>query len=77
MHSIVKQVQYEIAQQEKVLYWDWQTAMGGECPMLDWFDQGLVRKDLVHFTSAGYQESAKRFYADLISFFEQYQNFKP
>lgn len=71
MHSAVKQVQHAVAQQEKVLYWDWETAMGGECPMLDWQEQGLVGKDLVHFTGAGYQESARRFYADLIDLLER------
>lgn len=68
MHAAVKRVQHEVAQQEKVLYWDWETAMGGQCPMLEWQELGLVGKDLVHFTGAGYKESAQRFHADLMEF---------
>src|SRR5690606_2432993 len=41
MHAAVKRVQHEVAQQEKVLYWDWETAMGGQCPMLEWQELGL------------------------------------
>jgi len=67
MHSAVKQAQLAVAQQERTLYWDWQSAMGGACPMLEWQSRGWAGKDLVHFTLAGYDESALRFHADLMA----------
>ncbi|WP_323012145.1 hypothetical protein [Castellaniella sp.] len=64
-HKAVKQAQLTVAKSQHTLYWDWESAMGGACPMLDWQARGLVGKDLVHFTLDGYQESARRLYLDL------------
>ncbi|CAM4060054.1 GDSL-type esterase/lipase family protein [Kerstersia similis] len=68
MHDTVRQVQWEIASEEKTLFWDWKQAMGGACPMLEWQQREWVGKDLVHFTMEGYQESARRFLADFLVF---------
>lgn len=67
-YDIVKQVQYEIARSERVLYWDWQQAMGGACSIEKWEQEGLAGKDKVHLTIAGYRLSAEIFYRDLMSF---------
>ncbi|MFT0533085.1 GDSL-type esterase/lipase family protein [Castellaniella hirudinis] len=64
-HKTVKQAQLTVAKSQHTLYWDWESAQGGACPMLDWQARGLVGKDLVHFTRDGYQESARRLYLDL------------
>lgn len=69
MHALVRQVQARVARQERVLFWDWSRAMGGGCAMLDWQARGWAGKDLVHFTLAGYQESARRFHEGFRAFF--------
>ena len=63
----VKQAQLRVAQQEKTLYWDWQKAMGGDCSILQWQQEGLAARDLVHFSNSGYQRSAEILYNDLMS----------
>ncbi len=65
--TAIKNIQREVAQQEKTLYWDWQQAMGGDCKMQNWRDQGLAAKDLVHFTKDGYNQNAALFWEDLKS----------
>lgn len=67
-YSQVRQIQQEVAKQEKTLYWDWQTAMGGPGMIKKWQLLDLARSDLVHLTKQGYIESAKIFYRDLIRF---------
>lgn len=68
-HEAVKRIQQAVAQAEHTLYWDWQDAMGADaCPMLAWQARDWVGRDLVHFTLAGYQESARRLYRDLSRF---------
>lgn len=70
MHEAVKHAQLEAARQEKTLYWDWEAAMGGECPSLEWQARGWVGPDLIHFTDEGYRESSRRFYRALMNFLE-------
>ena len=50
----LQQMQREVATSQHTLYWDWQAAMGGECSMKSWINQGLARSDGVHFTASGY-----------------------
>jgi len=64
----IRQIQQEVAKQQKTLYWDWQTAMGGEGIIEKWLFLDLARPDLVHLTKQGYIESAKIFYRDLVTF---------
>lgn len=51
----IQNLQREVAQAERTLFWDWQQAMGGECSMKTWINQGLANKDGVHFNHAGYR----------------------
>lgn len=67
-YEMVKQTQYQVARSERVLYWDWQQAMGGPCSIEKWEQEELAGKDKVHLTSAGYKLSARLFYRDLMSF---------
>lgn len=67
-YEIVKQTQYAIARSERVLYWDWQQAMGGPCSIEKWESEELAGRDKVHLTSQGYKLSARLFYRDLMSF---------
>ncbi|MFT8274399.1 GDSL-type esterase/lipase family protein [Kerstersia gyiorum] len=71
MHDTVRRVQWEVAREEKALFWDWKQAMGGACPMLEWQQREWVGKDLVHFTMEGYQESSRRFLSDFFGFLNQ------
>lgn len=68
LFSQIKQIQTQVAKEEKTLFWDWQQAMGGSCIIEKWQLMGLAKPDLVHQTQQGYIESAKIFYADLIEF---------
>ena len=62
----MQQMQRDIAQQEQILYWSWQAAMGGACSMKSWMAQGLGARDGVHFTAQGYQTAAGKLADDLI-----------
>lgn len=64
----IRQIQQEVAKQQKTLYWDWQTAMGGEGMIEKWYWLDLARPDFIHLTKKGYIESAKTFYNDLMIF---------
>lgn len=55
----------QLAQQHGTLYWSWQEAMGGECSMKSWIEQGLAVKDGVHFTKIGYQTAGDDLYTNL------------
>lgn len=61
----VRQNLRQIAQQHGTLYWDWQEAMGGECSMKSWIEQGLGAKDGVHFSKQGYQTAGDDLYNNL------------
>lgn len=66
--NLVKQIQLDVAQSEKTLYWDWQKAMGGSCTIDKWAVQKLAQKDFVHLTRAGYEKTATIFYEDFLDF---------
>ncbi len=57
----IQQIQSEIAQEQKTLYWDWQQAMGGKCKVPQLINDGLMQKDGIHFTLTGYRYSADKF----------------
>lgn len=66
--TAIQNVQYQVAQQKHTLYWNWEQAMGGGCSMKSWINQGLGRKDGVHFSEAGYQKIGQALAEDLLSF---------
>lgn len=57
--TAMQEIQRNIAKKEKLLYWSWQGAMGGECSMKKWQSRGLANKDGVHFSAQGYRQSAQ------------------
>lgn len=64
--SSIQQMQQRIARDEKIMYWSWQNAMGGECSMKSWMSQGLAAKDGIHFSGKGYRQAADRLADSLI-----------
>ncbi len=64
LDSVQHQLQ-QIASKNHTLYWDWQEAMGGECSMKSWVQQGLAASDGVHFSRAGYNRVANDLYDNL------------
>lgn len=65
--SAVQSMQREVAQSMHTLFWDWQKAMGGNCSMKSWINQGLGRTDGVHFSVAGYQRLGRSLASDLLN----------
>lgn len=65
--TALQRMQYQVAQEQKTLFWDWQKAMGGSCSMKRWIGQGKALKDGVHFSVAGYQQLGKKLAHDLLS----------
>lgn len=63
--TAIRTIQKEVAKQQHTLYWDWSTAMGGNCSMRGWVAKGLANKDYVHLTANGYQQSANQLYKSL------------
>jgi len=54
---VIKQIQYEIAMENKLAFWDLEAFMGGEGAMSRWVNASpaLGRKDYVHFSDEGAQ----------------------
>lgn len=61
--ALVAQVQREVATEAGCVFWDWQAATGGPGSMVAWrlHQPPLAGWDFIHFTQAGYEESARRF----------------
>lgn len=49
----VRRVQRAVADRLGVAWWDWQARMGGACAARRWVASDLMRRDYVHFRSAG------------------------
>lgn len=66
IHTLIGQVQAEVAAQNGCLAWSMQDAMGGAGSAYQWARKNppLMAPDLIHFTPAGYRELADRFMAD-------------
>ncbi|WP_051919508.1 GDSL-type esterase/lipase family protein [Basilea psittacipulmonis] len=62
----VQAMQLRLAKKHHLLYWSWQSAMGGKCSMRKWIKRGLGRKDGVHFTAAGYERAGKNLAQEII-----------
>jgi|AraplaCL_Cvi_mMS_1032058.scaffolds.fasta_scaffold00197_22 lysophospholipase L1-like esterase len=58
----VIEIQKAVAQRNRVLFWDWQAFMGGDCSISRWQANELARNDLVHLTADGYRKSAEGLY---------------
>lgn len=67
-YQVVKDVQQRVAKSERVLFWDWQKAMGGACSIEQWEREELASRDKVHLSAPGYRLSARMFYKDLMGF---------
>ena len=63
----VQQMQQDVAQSMHTLHWDWQQAMGGNCSMKSWINQGLGRADGVHFSANGYNKIGQMLANDLLN----------
>lgn len=66
LHHVIA-IQQSIAQRERLLYWDWQQFMGGDCAIRSWVLRDLARPDQVHLTVAGYKRSANALFDALES----------
>lgn len=61
----IQQVQRRVASQMRTLYFDWQQAMGGNCSMKRWMQEGLARSDGVHFSAEGYSRTGNAIFDGL------------
>ncbi|MBN2805230.1 MAG: hypothetical protein JXR22_01110, partial [Prolixibacteraceae bacterium] len=64
--TAVIEAQREAAMREKVAFWNFRKAMGGEGAMVKWVDDGLGRSDYAHLTAAGAEKAATIFVNDLM-----------
>lgn len=71
----VQTIQRETAVAEKLLYWDWAAAMGGDCAIQRYAEANppLARPDLVHFTEDGYARSGSALYDALMQKYQQFR----
>src|SRR5262249_15105621 len=69
----VRDVQREIAQRYRLMYWNWASIMPRECGAHACFTSSppLMAKDHVHFTIEGYKKSADQFLNTLIPIIEK------
>ena len=64
-----------VAQQSGCAVWDLYTLMGGSKSIMRWYSSGLVAKDKLHFTKAGYQLQGRLlFSAFMKSYFSHLEN---
>lgn len=63
--AAVRSAQRAVAAEVGLAYWDWARAMGGECAMYQWRDQGLTYRDAVHFNRQGGAKLGAQLQADL------------
>lgn len=68
----VRQVQRQIARENRWLYWDWSALMGGRCGIARWEKQQLARADHVHMTPRGYSLSAQALFEALMARYQQF-----
>ncbi|PHI29347.1 GDSL-like Lipase/Acylhydrolase [Budvicia aquatica] len=64
--SQIVEIQRQVAQNNKALFWDWRAFMGGECSIQNWAADGNARPDLVHLSQDGYKKSADAMYQQLM-----------
>jgi lysophospholipase L1-like esterase len=64
----VREAQRKLAEREGAVFWNWASIMPKECGADRWLNQspGLMAKDHLHFTIAGYKKSAAAFLDTLI-----------
>jgi lysophospholipase L1-like esterase len=69
----VRELQEQIAKRYKLVYWNWASIMPAECGADRWANMSppLVAKDRVHFTMAGYRQTATQFLKVLLPVIEQ------
>lgn len=64
----VEQALIELADEQNAAVWDQYKIMGGMGSSVDWVKAGLMRKDRVHFTAAGYNVLGDLLFDALIRF---------
>jgi len=62
--AAVRMAQRVVAADMGLAYWDWARAMGGECAMYQWREQGLTFRDAVHFNRFGGMRLGAQLQAD-------------
>lgn len=72
----VQNIQQDVAISEHLLFWSWESAMGGRCSMQRFVDANppLGRPDYVHFTEEGYAQGGNAFFEALM---QKYQKSRP
>lgn len=71
----VREAQRKIAEEERLVFWDWSEVMPADCGAHEWSKATppLMADDHVHMTVAGYRQSAERFVPVLRSVLGQLQ----
>lgn len=67
----VWRMQQQLAQEFQLILWSWKAAMGGDCSMFHYQQQGLSQKDGLHLTPKGYTINGKKFADFLIELAEK------
>jgi lysophospholipase L1-like esterase len=69
----VQTIQRQVAEEERLMYWDWAAAMGGVCAMQQFTETNppLARPDLIHFTEEGYARSGKSLFNALMDSYKK------
>lgn len=67
----LRNILYEIVDEENVALWDLYQIMGGKNSILDWQKASLARRDLIHFTKEGYEKQGDLLYRALMYHYER------
>lgn len=70
--ELVRTSMLKLARENNAAVWDFFTIMGGLSSMKKWEDQGLAKKDKVHFTSTGYKLMGDLLFNALLSEYEKH-----
>ncbi|MGB0850170.1 MAG: GDSL-type esterase/lipase family protein [Bacteroidia bacterium] len=59
-------VLHEVSVEEKVALWDLYDIMGGKNSIVEWRNENLARRDLIHFTKEGYYKQGDMLYEAIL-----------
>jgi lysophospholipase L1-like esterase len=77
--NAIREVERTVAARENAYFWDWRSAMGGECSMLRWAATRppLAAPDHVHLYAPGYHVTAEALFRAIMEGYERYRTLIP
>ena len=69
--SDLRKAMLAMAEKENVAVYDLYAAMGGQSSIYDWYRAQLARRDLIHFTQAGYEKQGDMLFEAIMHHYQE------